>query len=207
MIETDEPTRVLAELTGAAVAEGRELEALEVRRPSLEDVYLDLVDGDAARGRRVRLFRHELRTQQLLFWRSTESAFFIFVFPPMLFLLLGAVYDGRIGGVPSGRALLVGLVGYGCANTAFAGLAITARDPARGRGPEAAPRDAAAASDLPRRRPRLDADRLRAPDARDDDARGRPLRRDRPAELARPRLRGAARRRGLRRARARRPRR
>jgi len=46
IIETDEPTRVLAELTGAAAAAGRELEALEVVRPSLEDVYLDLVDGD-----------------------------------------------------------------------------------------------------------------------------------------------------------------
>jgi ABC-2 type transport system ATP-binding protein len=48
MIETDEPTRLLAELTGKALAEGRELDALEVARPSLEDVYLDLVDGDDA---------------------------------------------------------------------------------------------------------------------------------------------------------------
>jgi ABC-2 type transport system ATP-binding protein len=46
VVETDEPTRVLAELAAAAVAEGRELEALEVRRPTLEDVYLGLVDGD-----------------------------------------------------------------------------------------------------------------------------------------------------------------
>ena len=45
VIETDEPTRVLAELTGAAAAAGRELEALEVVRPSLEDVYMDLVDN------------------------------------------------------------------------------------------------------------------------------------------------------------------
>ncbi len=44
VIETDEPTRLLAELTGTAVAEGRELESLEVVRPSLEDVYLDLID-------------------------------------------------------------------------------------------------------------------------------------------------------------------
>jgi ABC-2 type transport system ATP-binding protein len=43
---TGEPTRVLAELTGRAVAEGRELEGLEVRRPTLEDVYLDLVEGE-----------------------------------------------------------------------------------------------------------------------------------------------------------------
>jgi ABC-2 type transport system ATP-binding protein len=45
VVETDAPTRVLAELAGKAVAEGRELEALEVVRPSLEDVYLDLIDG------------------------------------------------------------------------------------------------------------------------------------------------------------------
>ncbi|MFN0154022.1 MAG: ABC transporter ATP-binding protein [Gaiella sp.] len=46
-VETDEPTRVVHELTGKALSEGRELEGLEVRRPTLEDVYLDLVDGEA----------------------------------------------------------------------------------------------------------------------------------------------------------------
>jgi len=44
VVTTSEPTQVLAELTSRAVAEGRELEGLEVRRPTLEDVYLDLVD-------------------------------------------------------------------------------------------------------------------------------------------------------------------
>lgn len=71
------------------------------------------------------LFAHELRMQQLVFWRNKESAVFIFVFPPMLFLLLGAVYDGEIDGVPAVDRLLVGILGYGCANTALAGLAIT----------------------------------------------------------------------------------
>ena len=71
------------------------------------------------------LFAHELRMQQLVFWRNRESAVFIFVFPPMLFLLLGAVYDGEIDGVPAVDRLLVGILGYGCANTALAGLAIT----------------------------------------------------------------------------------
>jgi ABC-2 type transport system ATP-binding protein len=42
LIRTDEPTRVLAELTSDAVARGEELEALRVRRPSLEEVYLAL---------------------------------------------------------------------------------------------------------------------------------------------------------------------
>jgi ABC-2 type transport system permease protein len=62
--------------------------------------------------------------QQLIFWRNRESAVFIFVFPPMLFLLLGAVYDGEIDGYPAVDRLLVGIIGYGCANTALAGLAI-----------------------------------------------------------------------------------
>ncbi|HZS24290.1 MAG TPA: ABC transporter permease [Gaiellaceae bacterium] len=72
----------------------------------------------------MRLFLHELRYQQLIFWRSTEAAFFIFLFPLLLFLLLGSVYSGHIYGVPASWALLAGLLGYGCANTAFAGLAI-----------------------------------------------------------------------------------
>jgi ABC-2 type transport system ATP-binding protein len=47
VVATAEPTRLLAELTTAALAEGRELEGLEVRRPTLEDVYLGLVDEEA----------------------------------------------------------------------------------------------------------------------------------------------------------------
>ena len=39
---TTEPTRRLHELTAEALARGEELEALEVRRPTLEDVYLEL---------------------------------------------------------------------------------------------------------------------------------------------------------------------
>jgi len=73
----------------------------------------------------VTLLLHQLRSEQLLFWRNRESAVFVFVFPPMLYLLLGAVYDGEIDGWPAADVLLAGLLGYGCANTAFAGLAIT----------------------------------------------------------------------------------
>ena len=43
VLRTAEPTRVLHELTAQALAAGRELESLEVRRPTLEDVYLSLV--------------------------------------------------------------------------------------------------------------------------------------------------------------------
>ena len=43
VVETDEPTRALHELTARALADGVELEGLEVRRATLEDVYLELV--------------------------------------------------------------------------------------------------------------------------------------------------------------------
>ncbi len=46
VVQTDEPTRILAELTAAAVARGEELEGLQVRRPSLEDVYLALTSDE-----------------------------------------------------------------------------------------------------------------------------------------------------------------
>jgi ABC-2 type transport system ATP-binding protein len=48
VIETDEPTRVLHELTSRALADGHELERLEVRRPTLEEVYLSLIDEGEA---------------------------------------------------------------------------------------------------------------------------------------------------------------
>jgi ABC-2 type transport system ATP-binding protein len=43
VLHTDDPTRLLHEVTGQALAEGVELEELEVRRQTLEDVYLELV--------------------------------------------------------------------------------------------------------------------------------------------------------------------
>jgi ABC-2 type transport system ATP-binding protein len=46
VLETDEPTRVLHELTARALAESRELEGLVVRRPSLEEVYLSLTEEE-----------------------------------------------------------------------------------------------------------------------------------------------------------------
>jgi ABC-2 type transport system ATP-binding protein len=44
VVQTEEPTRTLYELTGRALAEGRELEGLQVRRPTLEEIYLSLTE-------------------------------------------------------------------------------------------------------------------------------------------------------------------
>jgi ABC-2 type transport system ATP-binding protein len=46
-VETTEPVKTLHELTGAALAKGEDLEGLEVTRPTLEDVYLELTASEA----------------------------------------------------------------------------------------------------------------------------------------------------------------
>ena len=45
VVRTEEPTRVLHELTSQAMASGHELDGLEVRRPTLEEIYLSLTEG------------------------------------------------------------------------------------------------------------------------------------------------------------------
>jgi ABC-2 type transport system permease protein len=70
------------------------------------------------------LLVHQLTYEQRTFWRNREGAIFIFIFPLLLYVLLGSLYSGDVEGVPAGDYLLAGLFGYGAATTAFAGLAI-----------------------------------------------------------------------------------
>ncbi len=74
------------------------------------------------------LLFHQLAYEQRIFWRSREAAVFIFIFPLLLYTLLGSVYSEEIEidgvSVLSADILLAGLFGYGAANTAFGGLAI-----------------------------------------------------------------------------------
>jgi ABC-2 type transport system ATP-binding protein len=46
VLTTDDPTGALHELTGWALQQGIRLDALEVSRPSLEDVYLEITGGE-----------------------------------------------------------------------------------------------------------------------------------------------------------------
>ncbi len=46
-LRTEHPTKVLHELTAWALDRGSDLEGLEVRRPTLEDIYLQLTGGEA----------------------------------------------------------------------------------------------------------------------------------------------------------------
>jgi ABC-2 type transport system permease protein len=70
----------------------------------------------------VSLFVHQLRAEQLIFWRTRESAFFVFLFPPLLFVLLASAFGED---ADDATYLVAGLTGYAVANTALAGLAIT----------------------------------------------------------------------------------
>ena len=77
----------------------------------------------------MRIFLHQLRTEQLVFWRSREAAFFIFLFPLLLFVLVGSLYSGHYKDsghplLPIKWYVLAGLVAYGAANTTFGGLGI-----------------------------------------------------------------------------------
>jgi ABC-2 type transport system permease protein len=72
----------------------------------------------------VRLFLHQLRAEQKLFWRSRELAFFTFLLPIIFLFLLGYAYgDEEIDGIRGYNFLLAGMLGYGVAATS-SGLAI-----------------------------------------------------------------------------------
>jgi ABC-2 type transport system permease protein len=72
----------------------------------------------------VSLLVHQLKYEQRTFWRNREGAIFIFIFPLLLYVLLGSLYSGDIDGISAGDYLLAGLFGYGALTTAFVGLAI-----------------------------------------------------------------------------------
>jgi ABC-2 type transport system permease protein len=77
----------------------------------------------------MRLFLHELRTEQRLFWRNREAAFFTFFLPVILFVIFCAVYGNdhikKEHNIKASAFLEAGMIGYGLAATCFAGLGIT----------------------------------------------------------------------------------
>ena len=88
---------------------------------------------------------HQLRAEQLTFWRSREAAIFVFLFPPLLFVLLASVFGGARGRppvdeLPRRRPDRLRGREHGARRARD-----HARDPARVRDPEAAPLDAAPA--------------------------------------------------------------
>ena len=89
--QTDDPTDLLHRLTGDALQRGERLEGLEVARPSLEDVYLELTEDDEPMTG-LALAWEQFRLERKLFWRNPSAAFFSFVLPLMLLLLVASVF-------------------------------------------------------------------------------------------------------------------
>jgi ABC-2 type transport system permease protein len=76
----------------------------------------------------LRLYFHEVRAEQLLFWRNRESAVFTFFLPIVLFVVFCSVYGNDLikkEHVRGADFLQAGMIGYGVAATCFAGLGIT----------------------------------------------------------------------------------
>jgi ABC-2 type transport system permease protein len=74
----------------------------------------------------MRLFLHELRNQQRLFWRNRELAFFTFMLPLILYVMLASVNRGsEYAGIGGPDYLLAGMIGYSAAAIGFGALAMT----------------------------------------------------------------------------------
>ena len=83
----------------------------------------------------MRLFVHELRYRAADVLAQPRARVLHVPLPILFLVLLGSVYgnDTRSTACKGSSYLLAGMLGYGVASTAFAGLAITLVDPARGR--------------------------------------------------------------------------
>ena len=86
-------------LLGWAAERGIELQGLTVIRPTLEDVYLELTASEARRTDERRraelaLLARWTRVRLTIYLRTPRAAFFTFVFPLILLVLLNSVNSG-----------------------------------------------------------------------------------------------------------------
>ena len=92
--QTDDPTELLHRLTRDALARGERLDGLEVTRPTLEEVYLDLTrEATQAVMSPIALAWEQFRFERKLFWRNPSAAFFNFVLPLLLLVLTASAFS------------------------------------------------------------------------------------------------------------------
>ena len=122
-VQTDDPTDLLHRLTGDALTRGERLEGLEVARPSLEDVYLQLTAEEHAEGARVSsasLAWAQFRLERKLFWRNPSAAFFNFGLPLLILLLVASVFANEPDELD---VLIPGVAGMSVMATTFNAMA------------------------------------------------------------------------------------
>ena len=130
------PTRLVAEL---AERYGAEVPGLEVLRPSLEDVYLSMIEGiidrggvvsaaTAGIGRANSLLRLGLARTGIevrMFSRERDSMVFTFAFPVILLFIFGSVFSSEIApGVSFTQYFAAGMIASGIVLSSFQSLAI-----------------------------------------------------------------------------------
>ena len=146
-------SRTLNELTGRALAEGFELEGLEVTRPTLEDVYLELTEQGVARV--SALVVHQFRYDQKAFWRNPASVFFTVMFPVVLLLIFATVFGGKTvdvrGGIKTTTYYVPAIITLAVISATMQSAGDVAGDRPRGRPAQARPRHPDAGLGLHRR--------------------------------------------------------
>lgn len=75
------------------------------------------------------LAAHQLRYEQLLFWRNPQAAFFTFAFPLVFFFIFASTFGnsnlgGDLGSVHAVNYYVGSILGYGVASATFVNLAI-----------------------------------------------------------------------------------
>ncbi len=95
-VSVREPARALHALTGWALGRGDELGDLTVGRPTLEDVYLRLTDGQEEQPRMTgaSLFTHQFRSDLARFWRNPQSRYFTLLMPIVFLVIFATIFKG-----------------------------------------------------------------------------------------------------------------
>ena len=119
--QTDDPTELLHRLTRDALARGERLEGLEVARPTLEEVYLELThEADSVMSAACALAWEQFRFERSMFWRNPSAAFFNFLLPLLLLVLIASAFAGDDDEL---EVLVPGVAGMGVLATTFTALA------------------------------------------------------------------------------------
>ena len=129
-LRTVTPTRDLHALTSWAMEAGIDLDELTASRPSLEEVYLQLVAADpGSEPSSLRLALRQVKYEQRAFLRNPAAAFFTLAFPLIFLVILNVIFgddDLDLGGrVISGATFYVpAIMALTVVNSCYTGLAM-----------------------------------------------------------------------------------
>ena len=145
---TEQPTALLQRITEWAMAQGIELEALEVTRPRLEEAYLALVghvEATPAAASSVReqasapttdctmigLAFRQVPYENKAFWRNPAAAFFTFAFPILFLVIFTTLLGDDTATLPTGVEVdsstyyTASILAFAVVNSCYSNIAMT----------------------------------------------------------------------------------